>query len=628
MASLLQRARQVQDRLKEKTAIDAIPLEEREKIYNEIDQAVSSNKLRIEKNTFSFTPVRSDIKLPVLINLGAFILIVGLSITFYFVFNKAETSIVSEKENVISAEGLLLQALKAESEQRLGEKEKEISSIQSRLNGMREEQQKLISSADEKARQFEENLKLEYDKELELERQRLQEEGLSTESIDQKMQEFENIKQKEFDNKFDEMKNQLETERLEREISLNNLINDYEQNLESARSARIELEDELTRKFSEKEKALETERNAAVDELNRLDEEQQEEKLVIDQILSMYTKTNELIKNRQYEEALVNLNNLETLLNKDNIIVLPAIQYRREVDFFMIQSLRRLVASEKQADIVDTDPLFESSDLISSVSGLVEEGNNYFEEGDLESARASYIKAISKVPALEGGFNNLKDIDEIDLKEDRESFLQGLTEGDRYFKSRDFKSAIEKYRQALEYFETDSDLVDRMVTQLVGAGLGLETSRGNTLISSRELTSLNEAKIEQQERENLVNELTDIERKIDVSTDSIPDSGENTSQLISLLDTKILIKEIIASDSIREEYPDLYEKMEMYLEAYGKEKERAGRDAALEEIVALTDYLSKGGGSDAFFATPEEEQQRELFLQFLQNLKGLFELGG
>ena len=628
MASLLQRARQVQDRLKEKTAIDAIPLEEREKIYNEIDQAVSSNKLRIEKNTFSFTPVRSDIKLPVLINLGAFILIVGLSITFYFVFNKAETSIVSEKENVISAEGLLLQALKAESEQRLGEKEKEISSIQSRLNGMREEQQKLISSADEKARQFEENLKLEYDKELELERQRLQEEGLSTESIDQKMQEFENIKQKEFDNKFDEMKNQLETERLEREISLNNLINDYEQNLESARSARIELEDELTRKFSEKEKALETERNAAVDELNRLDEEQQEEKLVIDQILSMYTKTNELIKNRQYEEALVNLNNLETLLNKDNIIVLPAIQYRREVDFFMIQSLRRLVASEKQADIVDTDPLFESSDLISSVSGLVEEGNNYFEEGDLESARASYIKAISKVPALEGGFNNLKDIDEIDLKEDRESFLQGLTEGDRYFKSRDFKSAIEKYRQALEYFETDSDLVDRMVTQLVGAGLGLETSRGNTLISSRELTSLNEAKIEQQERENLVNELTDIERKIDVSTDSIPDSGENTSQLISLLDTKILIKEIIASDSIREEYPDLYEKMEMYLEAYGKEKERAGRDAALEEIVALTDYLSRGGRSDAFFATPEEEQQRELFLQFLQNLKGLFELGG
>lgn len=628
MASLLQRARQIQDRLKEKTAIDAIPLEEREKIYKEIDQAVSSNKLRIEKNTFSFTPVRNDIKLPVLINLGAFILIVGLSITFYFIFNQAETSIITEKENIVSAEGLLLQALKEESEQRLGEKEKEISGIQDRLNGMREEQQKLISSADEKARQFEENLKLEYDKELEAERLRLQKEGFSTESIDQKMREFEDVKQKEFDAQFAVMKNQLEAERLEREISLNNLINDYEQNLESARSARIDLEDELTRQFSEKEKVLETERNAAVEQLNRLDERQKEEKLVIDQILSMYTKTNELIKTSQYEEALVNLTNLETLLKKDNIIILPAIQYRREVDFFMIQSLRRLIASEKQTDTVDTDSLLESANLIAAVSGLVEEGNKYFEEGDLESARTSYIKAISKVPALEGGFNSLQDIDEIGLKENRESFLLGLTEGDRYFESRDFKSAIEKYRQALEYFETDSDVVDRMVTQLVDAGLGLETSSGNTLISSRELISLNEAKIEQQERKNLVNELSNLEKKIDISTYSASDSEDNTEQLISLLDTKLLINEVIASESIRQEYPDLHEKMELYMEAYGKEKERAGRDAALEEIVALTEYLSSGSGSNATFATPEEKQQRELFIQFLQNLKGLFELGG
>ena len=67
--------------------------------------------------------------------------------------------------------------------------------------------------------------------------------------------------------------------------------------------------------------------------------------------------------------------------------------------------------------------------------------------------------------------------------------------------------------------------------------------------------------------------------------------------------------------------------MELYLEAYGKEKEQAGRDAALKEIVVLTEYLSRGGGSAAAFTTPEEEQQRELFLQFLQNLKGLFELG-
>ena len=139
---------------------------------------------------------------------------------------------------------------------------------------------------------------------------------------------------------------------------------------------------------------------------------------------------------------------------------------------------------------------------------------------------------------------------------------------------------------------------------------------------------MNEAKIQQQAREDMVKELTVIEERYDFSSENIAGSSNDTGQLISLLDTKILLKEVIASDSIREEYPDLHEKMELYFEAYGKEKERAGRDAALEEIVALTEYLSHGSGSDVSIVTPEEEQQRKLFLEFLQNLKGLFELGG
>ncbi|MCK5199388.1 MAG: hypothetical protein KAR21_13610, partial [Spirochaetales bacterium] len=322
-----------------------------------------------------------------------------------------------------------------------------------------------------------------------------------------------------------------------------------------------------------------------------------------------------------------NLDNLENFLNMDNVAGLPAILYRRETDIFMIQSLRKLVEVEKGQNELDTDSLIQSADLLASVSSFVEEGNRFFEEGDLEAARESYINAISKVPALEGGFTSLKNIEEIDQQEERENFLLGLTEGDRYFRSKDFKLAIEKYRQALEYFETDSDVVDKIVTQLVDAGLGIETSRGNTLISSSELFSLNEAKIQQQARENLVDELTIIEKEYDFSAEIDAESSDNTEQLISLLDTKILLKEVIASDSIREEYPDLHEKMELYLEAYGKEKERAGRDAALAEIVAITEYLSREGGSDISIITPEEEQQRELFLQFLQNLKGLFELG-
>ncbi|MCK5198605.1 MAG: hypothetical protein KAR21_09655, partial [Spirochaetales bacterium] len=365
-------------------------VEEREKIYSEIDRVVASNKLRIKENTFSFAPVSSDIKLPVLINIGAFILIVVLSVVFYFLFNQAETNIVSEKETVLSAEGMLIQAIREESEQKLGEKEKEISNIQGRLDGMRQEQQKLLSDSEEQARLMELELKEKFKEELEAERLKLQSEGLSSTSIEQKLHEFEASRQKTLEDQIELMKRKLEEARLERENSLNELITGYEQNLESARTDRSELEEKLKEEFSEKEQLLEDERNTAVTQLARLDKQQKEEKLVIDQILSMYTGTNELIKNNQYEDAIDNLDNLEELLNQENIMSLPAIQYRREVDFFMIRSLRKLVENEKQVDKVDTGSLIESANLIASVSGLVEEGNRYFEEGDLEAARESY----------------------------------------------------------------------------------------------------------------------------------------------------------------------------------------------------------------------------------------------
>lgn len=829
MASLLQRARQIQDRLKEKTAIEAIPPEEREKIYNEIDQAVSSNKLRIEKNTFSFTPVSSDIKLLVLINLGAFILIVGLSITFYFMFNQAETSIVSEKENVVSAESRLLQALKEESEQQLGEKERQIQNIQGRLENMRLEQEKLISDSQEQADKLEAELRQSFEEELENERRKLQNEGLSSESIDQKLKEFELAKQAEYQKQIDLMKEELEEERLAKEKALNDLITGYEQNLESARTDRIAMEEELKRQYAEKEQeyaareqesaereqVYESERDKAVAMLAGFDQLQKKEGLVIDQIFSMYSNINDSIKNSQYESAEKNLDNLENFLNQDNVAGLPAILYRRETDIFMIQSLQKLIEIEKSQNELDTDSLLASANILSTVSGIVEEGNRLYDQGNLEAARESYLMAISRVPVLDTGFTKLKSIEEqaleqerlleanrresfekkleeerlakeralnnliaeyeqtlekartnrlvmeealkqqysergqsdldtdsliesanilaavsgiveegnrlydqgnmeaaresyltaisqvpsldtgftklqniekhtmeealsnlsagyeqnlekalseyltqkealkqqydekelllqserntaeaklsgfSELKEqERELFIRSLSEGDRYFRSKDFESAIKKYRQALEFLENDSDVVDRIVTQLVDAGLGIETARGNTLISSGELARLNEAKIRQQSRTDLLNELSLIEKKYDFSDGPETDSGDYTEKLVFLLNTKILIKEVLASDSIREEYPDLHEKMELYMDAYGKEKEKEGRDAALEEIVAITEYLSKEGVSDISITTPKEERQRELFLQFLQNLKGLFELGG
>ena len=529
MASLLERAKQVHERLKEKAEIDAIPSEEREKIYKEIDKAVSSNKLRIQKNTFSFTPLKSDVKLPVLINISALLLISGLSVFFFFYFNQAETSIVSEKEEVISAEGKLLQALKEESEQKLGEKEREIANIHSKLEGMRLEQESLLLDSRKQAGILEAELRKSFEDELEAERLKLQNEGLSGESIEEKLREFEAGKQVEFQNQIDLMKEQLEEERLAKEKALNDLISGYEQNLESARTDQLAIEASLKEQYSQKEEQLESERDTAVARLTRFDEQQKQEQLVIDQIFTMYSNINNDIKTSQYTEALQSLDNLENFLNQDIVAELPAILYRRGTDIFMIQSLRKLVEVEKGQNELDTDSLIESANILTTVSGIVEEGNRLYDQGNLEAARESYLTAISRVPALDTGFANLKSIEEKNLEQEREQFARSLSEGDRYFRSKEFGSAIDKYHQALEFLEEDSDVVSKIVSQLVDAGKSIETAKGDTLISSRELALVNEAKVQQQARKELLDELSDLEKNYNFS--AVPDTGDSNENL-------------------------------------------------------------------------------------------------
>ena len=630
MASLLEKAKQVRDRLGEEDLINSIPEEERRKIYNEIDRAVTSNKMRISGSTFSFKTKRSGAKLPVFINLFSLLLIAGLGIFFYYSFNQAETRMITPSQNVSTAEGRIIQALKEESEEKLAEKNREIQSILTRLESARLDQEKLLSDSRNQAERIESDLRSIFEKELEEERLRLREEGLTEQGIRDKLRDFESQKQAEFQNELDTRLEQLQQENLAKEQALKEQIAGYEQGLLQAKTDRTAMEEELKQQYSVQNRELENERDSAVARLRSFDEQQNQEQLVMDQIFGMYSSTNEAIKSGAYDEAIGKLDSLTDFLNQEKIAALPDIAYRREIDSFMIQSLRKLVEIEKNESAPARESAADSSDVLAAVSDLVEKGNRFFEQGEMEAAREQYLTALSRVPALDSGVTRLKSIEEFDLQRERSRYKEVLTEGDRYFSSKKFESAVEKYRQALEYLENDADVVDRIVNQLLDAGEEMKLSEGKTLIASRELALLNQAKREMEERRVLLDELYVLERQFsEYRGGPESDTLDSREDLASLLNTKLLIKEVLASDSIRKEYPDLHEKMGLYLDAYGKEKEREGRDAALAEIVLMMEHIS--GSSNHDYPAPVsavETEQRELFLEFLRNLKNILELSG
>ena len=133
MSSLLEKAKKLRNGSRNNPEVEMIPEDERAKIYDEIEKAVSSGKLRIDEDTFSFIPVKNDVKLPVVINIAAFVLIVLVSILMLAYFKQAEVNIVAGSENVITAESELFSALKKESEEKIKERDTEIAGIREKL---------------------------------------------------------------------------------------------------------------------------------------------------------------------------------------------------------------------------------------------------------------------------------------------------------------------------------------------------------------------------------------------------------------------------------------------------------------------------------------------------------------
>ena len=623
MASLLNRAKQVREQLKEKAEIEAIPLDEREQIYKEIDKAVSSNSLKIRDNTFAFKPVENDFRLPILINGGAFLLIVIVSSLFYIYFNKAETFIVSESEKITSAESALIETLREESKQKLNEKEEELQGIQSRLDEMKRQQETLLLSNDEEISRIEEELRKSYENDLVAERQRLRSEGYSLEAIDERIKELEIQNQIEYENQLNLLKSQFEKEQLAKEKELNDLISLYEADLQEVQAEQVQLENSL-------QEQLEGERDQALNQLADLDELKKKEDFVLGQIFSLYDAINESLKETDYELAGENLSILKDYLNQDSVSILPLIKYRSDVDQFMIQSLNKLIEIEVdslEAAIITENPENEESEkLLSTISNMVNEANTLYDSGNLSAARESYLKAIAYIPALDSGYNKLQNIEELEMAKERELFADSLKSGDLAFKSGNYETTIRNYQEALEYLSEDKDSVSTIVNQLVQAGtdMGKNSLEGQSLVTPEDLALINKAKLQEQSRAHLLNELSVLEENFS-SADVTEENS--TAKLISLLSTKLLVKKVLASDSIREQYPDLHEKLGLYLDAYGREKEKYGRDLALNEILVITEHLSNNSeGADISLITPDEIQQKELFLKFLNNLKSLFEM--
>jgi hypothetical protein len=591
---------------------EGISAEEKEFLREEIEKLLGRNRIQISAETLAYTPKRRGALLPLASNLLIFLIVAGVIAVAVLLFNRQEASIAGGSAVILTAESKLIAALKQESEQQLLQKDQAIGEIQQRLGALSREQEQLRAGIQSALSAKEQELKADFEQRLGEERQRLTQQGLSAAAIEGKLQDLETALRGRYEQQVAEARRQAETELASREASARSLAGQYERELAQAQTDRTRLQGELERKeaelqqqFRERQGRLESDQARVAEELAALQQQREQEQLALDQILSGYDRVNQALRERNYPEALSGLESLREFFGQPGVSDLPAIQRRRGVELFLIGSLEELVLTRQSRAESDTAALLEASALLASVAEQVDRGDALLHSGDLPGARQAYREALSRIPAVERGYVRLREMSQAEedmrlqeaLRQAEEARVRraplgevesALRQGNVFYEAGNFQGSLERYRLALSLLLGDEQLSDRLTEQIMNAGYHL---RG-----AEELKELASLKTAEARRAELLARLRELKRQYQayarLSPPAAADGLDSPRSLATLLQAKILVRQILDSEPIRSQYPQLSQTMERYFEALGEQKESDGRRIALQELEALLSSLT------------------------------------
>lgn len=661
MAGLLNRAQELRKRLTKHRQdqgrshlIDdesGISVEEQEKIISHMEMMIASKRLKIDDNTFNFKPKRSSARLPLFINIIALIFAAGGAYGLFQLFNRQEASIVTDSASITTAEGKLIETLKRESEAQLSEKEQQIADIQNRLQEIDRERNALATDFNERISEREEQLREELEAVLEEERAKLTAEGLTEGEIEARLAALEMEKQQEYQQELQRLRTEAEADLAEKEAEIAAIESEYQNTLQEAQQERsalldqiAEREAELQRQFEEEQSSIESERSAISAELERLEAQREQETLFLDQVNSYYSRINRLIDNGNFPDALTELDSFRAYLNEPAIRSFPAIQKRLNADELVIASLSSLLRTE----IERTDPVeaagTEAGLILDRLTALVEKGDRFYSENQPNEAKAAYEQALTSVPAIERGFTRLREFSENDRAARLRGIREIIQEGTEVYNNGAYADAMQIYREALTALEIEAELADRILTQAWQAGYTeaeagapaegpgenneeievleaeLADTEGRLQTLREELQELRNK--QEQTTANIASFIDELNRYSD-ENDAPPDTG-----LLKLLETKITLRKVLTSESVKSQYPSLYEDTEDYFAAIENTKYSEGKTAALKDLTkivqALENDMNKADNLQGVWNEYRGSTEKSSLLQFMNNLIAIY----
>lgn len=611
MRGLLSRATPIHEQIFE---IESIPQTERDRIYEEIDEAISGGKLVISDETLLFKSRKNDKKLLLIVNCTALFLLISISLALYFYLGNVEKQIISGSNTLNLTENQIISALREESEVKLSEKEKEILQIQAQMDSLLDEQSLLLITSNERIKQLEEKLRGKINLELQLEQLKLQEMELSSANLEQEMSKLESRMASAYQKELLLIKDNEEEERLIKEKEIQDRITQYQQSLLQAQEEQVILAGSLNKQIDELENSYKSDRDAALLEYNNMMNLNRNEQILLTRISKSYSEISEHISNGNNPAASEMITELQQFIRNEELTVYPNINSRKHSDLLLLQTLSGLMASH-QAPVEDVEPAYDMDEI----NRYINDGNTMFSKRQYGGAKNSYLSAISIIPAMEQGYSKIQEIEAMDHKSREDQFIDFLNTGDETYKKGLYSESLENYNAALLSLTEQDEEISSMLENLslMARSSAMEEMQSD-LLSDEERRILAEADKMFKNRDLLLSRLNMMEAGLMEWENTDNRSGED--ELVDLLNTKVLLKEVMSSESVRDIYPDLHNTLETYLDHYGLVQQNNGKSLVINDISLLISSLNN---ENQLPPEPADEIQKDLYLSMLGSIKKL-----
>ena len=610
MSGLLDKARktlQGSTKPARRTGESDIPEEERRALLAEIDQIVAKARAPLVSGPDTHLTQRRDLLLPVLVNACAIAIIAAAALIIPLILGGRGQTRAEGTGTALAGEAALVGSLKRESEQA-------IHKIESSLQAAQKERDALKSGADEQVRRRQEELAASLNAQLAQERERLRSEGASSAAIDRQLRTLEQQRRAEFERQVADFQRQLDAELARKDAEIIAL---------RAQSSRGQEEGK---------------RMAA------LAAQSQGEQLVLDQITGSYAGVGAAMKAGRWDDARAGLDALDSYLSQPSVAAFAAVQKRRTVDLFLIDSLGRLAQAESAAELSSDaaasarggpDP--RALATAGAVSDAISEGNRLYAGGDFKGSLAKYGDALQALKESGPG------VETLDRRIADAGFRQGMADL-AVRQDREARAAFDK-AQVLAAKGADADAVASYLaliqaypqsSYVKGSTAGIQAaiealarkSAADAVLAVRASRDASTAQKQDELR-------AAARERLRVMADGLGDSARKSSksaaaareELIALLQVKVDVRQILLSDAVRAQHPDLASKLDRFLDLSAEVRRAEGRAAAMKDAAAVIDSLA-GGTTRADFSGVlqkySDDAQLSSFQKFLDALRAVF----